>query len=182
MHTTRTLDRCGRAAVALGLVAALMGCSETSPELPEDPLPAAFEDGVPEPTGEVVLTVTTADTEHDWDIATLERLPQRDLTILEPFVDEEHTYTGPLWADVLRASGVDLTTAGPVEVVALDNFVVDLPTDAETLDGLVLAHLEDGERIPIAEGGPIRLVFPPTNPAGENLNNWAWSVRSATVR
>lgn len=160
---------------------AVAGCSGAGAQLPDGPLPTTFEDGVPEPSGEVVLTVTSTDAEHDWDLATLARLPQHDLTILEPFIEEEHTYTGPLWADVLRASGVDLAAAGPVEVTALDDYVIDLPTDAETLDGLLLARLEDGQEIPVAGGGPIRLVYPPDNPTGKNTNNWAWSVRSATV-
>lgn len=181
MRTIRIRKHLIAPLLALGVAAALVGCSDTDAELTEQPLPAAFEDGVPEPTGDVVLTVTTGDGEHDWDLATLGRLPQHDLTILEPFVEEEHTYTGPLWADVLRASGVDLAEAGPVEVVALDDFVADIPTDAESLDGLLLAHQEDGEEIAIADGGPIRLVFPPDNPAGENRNNWVWSVRAANV-
>ena len=181
MRTTWIQERLAPALLAVAAATALIGCSGASAELPDHPLPAAFEDGVPQPTGDVVLTVTTVDTEHDWDLATLEELPQHDLTIVEPFVEQEHTYTGPLWADVLRASGVDLADAGPVEMVALDDFTADIPTDAETLDGLLLAHREDGAEIAVEDGGPIRLVFPPENPTGENLNNWIWSVRSATV-
>ena len=182
MRTTRRSDRLGPVAVAACLAAILVACSEEAPQLPDEPLPAAFEQGVPEPTGEVVLTVATDEGSRDWDVATLADLPQHELTVLEPFVEEEHTYTGPFWADVLRASGVDLEAAEAVEVVALDDFVADLPVDAETLDGLLLAHLQDGEEIPVAEGGPLRLVFPPGNPTGANLNNWIWSVRTATVR
>ena len=187
MRTTRTRARRSPTLVSLGILAALLGsvglvgCSRAAAELPDHPLPAAFDDGVPEPSGEVTLTVTADDAEHEWDLATLGLLPQHDLTIIEPFVEEEHTYTGPLWADVLRASGVDLAAAGPVEVVALNDYVADLATDAEALDGLLLAHLEDGEQISVADGGPLRLVFPPDNPAGENLNNWVWSVRTASV-
>lgn len=181
MQLPRTRARLLAAAVGLLAAAALSGCSGATAELPDGSLPAAFDDGVPEPTGEVVLTVVTDDAEHDWDVATLAELPEQDLRITEPFVDEEHTYTGPLLGDVLRASGVDLAAGDTVEVLALDDFVADLALDGETLDGLVLAHAEDGDPIPIEAGGPIRLVFPPDNPAGENPNNWVWSVRTATV-
>lgn len=163
------------------LLLLLSACAGTSPTLPDDPLPAAFDTGVPAPDGEVVLTVTVRGESHDWDLATLGRLEQHDLSILEPFVEEEHTYTGPLWADVLRASGVDLETADTAEMVALDDFVADIPVTAAALDGLLLARLEDGDPIPVARGGPIRLVFPPDNAVGDNSNNWIWSVRSATV-
>ena len=65
--------------------------------------------------------------------------------------------------------------------MALDDYVAEIPTDAETLRGVLLAYLQDGEEIAIADGGPIRLIFPDDNPASENVNNWIWSVRSARV-
>lgn len=163
------------------LVLLLTACTASGPGLPDGPLPAAFDGGVPSPSGEVVLTVATADATHDWGLATLGLLEQHDLAVREPFVEEEHTYTGPLWADVLRASGVDLEAAEMVELRALDDFVADIPVTPSALDGLVLARLEDGDQIPVADGGPIRLVFPPGNPTGDNLNNWIWSIRHATV-
>lgn len=168
------------ALLTVALPLALGGC--TTADAPTDaPLPAAFDQGVPEPSDDVVLTVSTDDASHDWDLGTLAALEQHDLTILEPFIDEEHTYTGPLWRDVLRASGVDVDAGREVELVALDDYVSELPTDAGTLRGVLLAHLEDGEEIPVADGGPIRLVFPDDNPARENVNNWIWSIRTARV-
>lgn len=163
------------------LVFLLAACSTSATGLPDGPLPDAVADGVPQPSGEVVLTVTTPDATHDWDHATLGLLEQHDLTIIEPFLEEEHTYTGPLWADVLRASGVDLEAAATAELRALDDYVADIPVTPSALDGLVLARLEDGAQIPVADGGPIRLVFPPDNPTGDNVNSWIWSIRDATV-
>ena len=140
-------------------------------------LPATFDEGVPAPTGRVVLTVSSDAGSVDWDVETLALLDQQTLTIVEPFLDEEHTYTGPLWRDVLRASGVDVGDL--VELVALDEYVAEIPTDADTLDGVVLAHLDDGAPIAIADGGPIRLIWPDDNDGRENANNWIWSIRSA---
>lgn len=165
----------------IALVAVLVACGRGGDETGEAALPAAFDQGVPEPTGEVVLTITTDGTTYDWDLATLGQLEQHDLTIVEPFLDVEHTYTGPLWRDVLRASGVDVDADREVELVALDDYVAEIPTDADTLDGVLLAHLEDGEPIAVADGGPIRLIFPLENPAAENVNNWIWSIRTARV-
>lgn len=175
------MRRAGRTGRCLVLAIALLAAACSDGAGDRAPLPAAFDDGVPAPTEAVVLTVTTADDVVDWDLATLARLDQRELTIVEPFVEEEHTYRGPLWADVLRASGVDLDAGTTVELVALDDYVLDLATDPATLDGIVLAHREDGDPIPIADGGPIRLVLPPDNPASENPNTWIWSIRTARV-
>lgn len=157
------------------------GCAAAPATSDRAPLPDVFGDGVPAPTQDVVLTVVTDDGDSDWDLPTLGLLAQQDLTIIEPFVDEEHTYTGPLWADVLRASGVDLDEGREVQLVALDDYVAEIPTDVDTLDGVVLASREDGEEIPVAAGGPIRLIWPPENPGAENNNNWIWSIRSAQV-
>lgn len=179
-HNRRSTPRVQIAVLALAV--ALTGCFSTSPPAVEwEPLPAAFDDGVPAPTGEVVLSVEVDGTTHEWDLAALEALEQHDLTIIEPFIEEERTYTGPLWGDVLRASGVDLDEAHVAELVALDDFVADIPVEDDTLDGLLLARLEDGAVIPLEAGGPIRLVYPPDNPTGENANNWIWSIRRATV-
>ena len=160
---------------------ALAACS-AEPTGGPAPLPSAFDAGVPEVTGDVVLTVTTVDdVEVDWDLDTLAMLEQQQLTIVEPFIEEEQTFTGPLWADVLRASGIDLDAGHTIELMALDDYVAEIPTDPATLDRAVLAHLVDGDPIPIEEGGPIRLVYPPDNPAAENANNWIWSIRTARV-
>lgn len=164
---------------ATALAVALAACSSGTTE--DAPLPSAFDAGVPAPTGDVVLTLETDDATHDWDIATLELLEQFDLTIVDPFLDKEHTYTGPLWRDVLRASGVDVDAGRSVELVALDDYVAEIPTDAETLRGALLAHLDDGAPIPIEDGGPIRLVYPLDSAAADNDNNWIWSIRRGRV-
>ena len=175
---------CGRWRRVVPLLAclvALTACSTGGSDTTPRALPSAFDDGVPALVGPVVLTVTTDDDVVDWDLTAIAMLEQQDLTIVEPFVDEEHTYTGPLWSDVLRASGVDLEAGRTVELVALDAYVAEIPADRETLTGVLLAHLEDGTPIPIADGGPIRLVYPPDNPAADNANNWIWSIRTAEV-
>lgn len=169
--------------LALVLTVALAACSptDTGPSggvAPAEALPPAFDDGVPAPSGEVVLTLEVDDDVVDWDLATLGQLPQHDLTVLEPFLKTEHTFSGPAWGDVLQASGVDLAAAPTMELVALDDYVSEVPTDAATLQGLLLATAQDGEAIPLAEGGPIRLVFDDGNQTGANRNLWIWSLRS----
>lgn len=166
--------------LALSLAFALAACAAAGGG-EELELPAAFDDGVPAPTGAVVLTVTSDDGAVDWDIETLALLDQQTLTIMEPFLEVERTFTGPLWRDVLRAAGVDVDAGRSVELVALDDYVAEIPTDRDTLDGVVLAHLDEGEPIAIADGGPIRLIWPDDNDGRENANNWIWSIRRARV-
>jgi hypothetical protein len=181
-HPAASLPRLALRAGLLLCLLLVTACSGGTPDGQRAALPPAFADGVPEVSGDVVLTVTTAeDAQVDWDLDTLAMLDQQQLTIIEPFLDVELTFTGPLWADVLRASGIDLDAGDTIELVALDDYVAEIPTDDTTLDGAVLAHLVEGDPIAIEDGGPIRLVYPPDNPAAENANNWIWSIRTARV-
>jgi DMSO/TMAO reductase YedYZ molybdopterin-dependent catalytic subunit len=47
--------------------------------------------------------------------------------------------------------------------------------------GILLATKVDGARIPVDEGGPIRLVFPADSTVGKNTDLWIWSIDSITV-
>jgi hypothetical protein len=147
-------------------------------------LPAVFDDGAPPPTGLVVLTIEGASATADWDLLTLGALPQIERTQLEPFVAGERTFQGPLLVDVLRASGFDVTDGSITEIdlVALDDFRATLPTDGDSLDGVMLATLDGGVLISLEDGGPIRIIFPDDNDLGDNLDNWVWSLRTGTVR
>lgn len=173
-----------RRAVATVAAATLLGaCTSAGPDAAGDaPLPAAFADGVPAPTGEVVLSITTDGDEAVWDLATLELLEQHELSMVEPFVDVETTFTGPLWVDVLRASGIDTGGDADIELRAIDDYVIVLPTDATAIGGTLLATGDAGEPIPVEFGGPVRLVFPDDVALGDNLNHWIWSLRWGEVR
>jgi hypothetical protein len=160
----------------------LASCS--APRGAEIALPAMFDDGAPAPTGLVVLTIEGASAAADWDLLTLGELPQIERTQLEPFVAGERTFQGPLFVDVLRASGIDVTDGSMTEIdlVALDDFRATLPTDGDSLDGVMLATLDGGVPISLEDGGPIRIIFPDDNDLGDNLDNWVWSLRTGTVR
>lgn len=114
----------------------------------------AAGDPVPQPRGKPVLRLRGAANRNDggataMDLATLERLPQVRLTVHEPFRKRTMTFQGVR----LRFSMAEL--AG---------------SDA------VLATRADGRRIPVAEGGPLRVVFPAGTELGRNTDNWIWSV------
>ena len=171
-----------RLLLALVALLVLAACGSTDTVAATSaPLPEVFEEGVPDPAGDVLLTVDPLDGEPvDWDRAALELLPQRELTLFEPFIDEERTFTGPLWWDVLRASGVE--PGRDVDLVALDDYTASLPADPEVLARTVLALTDQGAPIPIDAGGPVRLVYPDGDALADNPNNWIWSIRRAEAR
>ena len=174
----------GRSRALLAILCALLfaACGpDASTIAARAPLPDSFDDGVPAPSGDVVLTVVPeGDAPVDWDIDALRMLPQQQLTLFEPFIDQERTFSGPLWWDVLRASGVE--PGRDVDLIALDDYTASLPADREVLAQTLLAVTDQGERIPIDAGGPVRLVYPDGDPLADNPNNWIWSIRRAEVR
>lgn len=149
--------------------------SASAPSRPIGPLPA--------PGGRTVLTITGVARGNvgarttKVDLATLERrLPQHQVAIHEPFIKKDVSFTGVRMSDLLRAAGV-ATSAGTVYMHALDDYTVNLPIAGVAADGL-LATRADGKRIPVAEGGPIRLVFTEGSELGSNPDNWIWSIDS----
>lgn len=138
---------------------------------------------LPRPEGPVVLTIAggtggnAAAGATEVDFATLEReLSQEELTVYEPFVKKNVTFTGVPMSDLLSAARVD-ATSGSLYMHALDDYTVELPLSGVASDGL-LATRVDGKRIPVAEGGPIRLIFGTDSELGSNPENWIWSVDS----
>src|SRR5437867_2594499 len=98
------------------------------------------------PGGAVVLTISgklrspNQGERAQFDMAMLEKLPQRSFSTRTPWYAEPRKFTGPLLRDVLAAAGAD---GNQLKAVALNDYKVDIPAeDAKTYD-VVLARLMD---------------------------------------
>lgn len=77
--------------------------------------------------------------------------------VLPGMDDKMHDVRGPLMRDLLKAAGVDGTTALGV---ALDKYEVEIPT-RDFVDYDVIAAIEvDGKRLSVREKGPAWIVYP----------------------
>jgi hypothetical protein len=63
---------------------------------------------------------------------------------------------------------------------ALDDYHVDLPIAGLQQAGYVATRI-DGKKIPIAMGGPVRLLFSGNGRLARDTDNWIWSFDSARV-
>lgn len=113
------------------------------------------------------------------DFATLDREASEKITIQEPFVKRQMTFTGIPMGELLRRAGVD-PSARNLYMHALDDYHVNLPIAGLEEAGF-LATRADGREIPIAKGGPIRLVFSGDGKLARDTDNWIWSFDSARV-
>ena len=108
------------------------------------------------------------------DFAGLDGLAREQVTIHEPFVKRDVTFTGVRVGELLRRAG-GTPSARHLNLHALDDYSVTLPIQAVASEGL-LATRSNGKPIPIARGGPIRLVFPAAGELAANTDNWIWSI------
>ena len=173
------------AAVAAALLAS--GCSASDPATTTSATPAASETnpygaaaidplGPDEPVlsleggsaGTVVLT-----------LAELEALGTQTVTLYEPFVKKQQTFTGvPLSALFDRAG---IASDQDVDTIALNDYEYSANAgDLEASDAL-LATQRDGAPIAYDQGGPIRLVYPDGTSLAGNLDAWNWSLARISV-
>ena len=108
----------------------------------------------------------------DWEM--LAGLPQHELKVITPA--GEGTYSGPLLADVLKASGAE---AGKVRLLGLDGSDAELKSDELGQSNWILALFVDGKPVGIGDFGPLWLMHKPATgetPTKEEMERWVWSV------
>ncbi|MCR5867470.1 molybdopterin-dependent oxidoreductase [Aquincola sp. J276] len=133
--------------------------------------------------GRTVLTVQAAGRSAvDFDMAALERLPQRSFRTSTPWYPQPVSFTGPLLRDVLAAAGVRGRT---LRAVALNDYKVDLPADDAARFDVIVARLLDGQPMPVRERGPLFIVYPFSTSAELQSEKYysrsAWQLRRIEV-
>ena len=171
-------------ALVVGAVLTVAGCggsesadsSTTAPTNATTTSPYGDAPAIDPPApDEVVLTVTGPAGTAEY---TLEQLRQRattKLTVDEPFVKQRIEFGGVPMAELLQAAG--LTGDQQVNTIALNNYKYAAPASVFTASNGMLAVTQAGGDIPIAQGGPIRIVFPDGTPGSSNLEAWNWSLQ-----
>jgi hypothetical protein len=115
------------------------------------------------PAGPVVLTVSGAvsianrDGRAEFDMAMLERLPQRSIRTETPWYSGARTFNGPLLRDVLAAAG---GKGSSLRVVALNDYRVEIPPDDPQRFDVILARQLDGKPMSVREKGPLFVMYP----------------------
>lgn len=118
---------------------------------------------LPDPTGEVVLTVlgplgvTNVDETAQFDIEMLRALPQAELVTGTPWTARPQEFRGVPLLDLLQRLGV---TSGTVVVHAINDFIGTVPLDDPRNAKALVAYEIDGTEIPIRGKGPLWLIYP----------------------
>ena len=165
------------------LLLAVTSCGSTqevagTDEVGIEPLPA--------PTGEVLLTIRGAGRPNvgpdvQVDLEGIESVGTSTMIIHEPFLNAELEMTGVLIEDLLAVADVD----PDAELVwtALDDYQVRFSGRESGAESAYLATRVNGEPIEVADGGPIRVVFPePDGTLARDSNQWIWSLYLIEVK
>jgi hypothetical protein len=118
-------------------------------------------------TGPALLTVSGARLgppaqggRFGFDLAALQRLPQRKIVTGTPWYNGSSEFSGPLLRDVLKAAGAPAGAEGTLRCTALNDYRVEIPVeDAQRFD-VVVAHLFNGKPMSVREKGPLFVIYP----------------------
>ena len=112
-------------------------------------------------------------------LAELEALGTTTVTIYEPFVKKQQTFTGVPLSAVLDRDGI--ASSATIDTIALNDYEYsNLASTFEASDA-ILATQRDGQPIPYDQGGPVRLVFPDGSSLAGVLDAWNWSLSEIAV-
>ena len=109
----------------------------------------------------------------------LNQLPARTITINEPFVKQQQTFTGVAMADLFAKAGI--ADSVNVDTAALNDYHYLNTAGAFTGSDGLLATKRNGQPIPYDAGGPIRIVYPDGTALAPVLDAWNWSVSSISA-
>jgi len=148
-------------------------------------LPAAALDA---PKGKVILTiagkVASKNTANaaTFDLAMIEKLPQKTFSTMTPWDKQPIEFTGPLLRDVLAAAKASGTT---IKAVALNDYQTSIPLDDTQKFDMVLAHKMNGKEIPVKTKGPLFIIYPFDSKAELRSTVYyersAWQLKSLTI-
>jgi hypothetical protein len=151
-------------------------------------LPVSKSYALDAPSGKVILTITgkvgdknTANS-ATFDLAMLEKLPQRTFSTMTPWEKQPITFTGPLLRDVLNAAKVSGTT---LKAVALNDYQTAIPLEDASKFDVIVAHQMNGAAIPVRTKGPLFIVYPFDSKAELKSTTYyersAWQLKSISV-
>lgn len=113
---------------------------------------------------------------REFDIDALAALPQVTVRADFPKGGPEASFTGPLLADLLAASGAE---GRSVTIQAMDGYAVEASFAELASKGAVIALARDGKPMGIGSLGPAQLVFPRADRADLAAmpdDWWIWQI------
>lgn len=123
---------------------------------------------------EIETAVTLTIGSQVFSLEELEKRGATEIEILEPFKKESTKFTVIDFDQLLIDSG--FTAEDRVETIALNDYRYTDTVRAFLDNDSLLAIYENGEPIPISDGGPVRIIFAESSAYYSVLDAWNWSL------
>jgi len=123
----------------------------------------ATADGLPEPSGQVLLSVggaiavTNAPGEARFDRAMLEAMPVTGFETGTIWTDGRSSFAGVALSDLLAALGAE---GRVLRATALNDYSVEIPAADAVPGGPIVAYHLDGAEMSVRDKGPLWIVYP----------------------
>lgn len=134
----------------------------------------------PPAPNEIVLTVTAGGVDRDYSLEQLAQLGATTVTLYEPFIMANATFTGVELSKLFEESAI--SGGDLVDTIALNDYTYSIAVREFTDSGAILAYLQNGMPVAMDRGGPIRIVIPNDMTLSSLLDAWTWSLRFIVVR
>ena len=192
----RTTARALRLALVMGALVTATACGTAGSGGAKGPAaavvvsPPSIRPGqtVPAPEKPAVLTVTGKISATNrggtlqLDAPTLDALGRQQVTVYEPWVRETLVFQGLWLTDLLHVAQAD-NAARSLHLSALDGYQIDLAmADIDTGTFFVDTHTGDGGPIPVAAGGPVRILIVDGASSEATDARWIWSMSTIDVQ
>jgi hypothetical protein len=169
---------------ALAFAGALAVCSLT-PAFAEGPVLLTVTGGVenanrgavdPNLDKLFIFNDVSFDKAMEFDLDSLEKLPQQSVSADFPKGGDNVEFSGPLLEDVLAAAGAK---GESITIQAMDGYAVEVARDELAEKGAVVALERDGKPLGIGGFGPTQIVFPRADrPELAEMPDdwWVWQI------
>lgn len=123
----------------------------------------AHADTLPQPTGDVILTVkgsisnTSSGDVAEFDRALLEALPSSSFETSTIWTEGTQRFSGISFADLLEHVGAD---GDNLRLTALNDYTIDIPASDAIPGGPIIAYQQNDAVMSVREKGPLWLVYP----------------------
>lgn len=124
---------------------------------------AAAADDLPQPSGDVVLTVSGAITQTNvgdtaqFDMEMLRSLGEVSFTTTTIWTEGPQEFTGVSLERLMDAVGAE---AASLKATAINDYAVDVPSEDWIEGGPIVAYEQNGAAMSLRDKGPLWLVYP----------------------
>jgi hypothetical protein len=189
---TSSFSRISRKVVLAGvLVLLIAACGSPKADIYTRVTEAKLRPGdtIPVPSSNSILTVTgkigtTNSGDHiEMDLPTIESVGLVDYKMTDPFEKKPTTFRGVLMSQLLDLWKVP-ADATMLEMVALNDYKVNVPIEDLRKYPVIFALQQDGQYMPVSTRGPAMLVYPYDNFSFDHQkydDYWIWQIKSISV-